>query len=393
MEKTQKTNRIHIALLGRVNSGKSSFLNLISGQDVSITSSIAGTTTDVVEKAQELQPIGPIIWMDTAGLGDETILGKQRMEKSLKALDKADCAILICEGSHIEQEEKVIIDECEQRKIPLIKIYNKADIFAPTQEGIAVNSLDKSSRSKVLEALKAELLQKLPQDLFKAPVFAGDLVKKQSTIILVIPIDEQAPTGRLLPVQVQAIRDLLDNNNIVITVKDTEYKETLQRLKNKPDLVISDSSVIKKIEQETPQDVLLTTFSILSARMKGDLQKFKDGAKYIKKLQDQDKVLIAETCTHHADKNDIGTVKIPRLLTQVTGKKLNISYVSGCDFPKDIENYKLVIQCGGCMSSRKEILTRIQKCENKGVAITNYGICLSELNGVLERVLEPFRLK
>lgn len=393
MEKTQKTNRIHIALLGRVNSGKSSFLNLISGQEVSITSSIAGTTTDVVEKAQELQPIGPIIWMDTAGLGDETILGKQRMEKSLKALDKADCAILICEGSHIEQEEKVIIDECEQRKIPLIKIYNKADIFAPTQEGIAVNSLDKSSRSKVLEALKAELLQKLPQDLFKAPVFAGDLVKKQSTIILVIPIDEQAPTGRLLPVQVQAIRDLLDNNNIVITVKDTEYKETLQRLKNKPDLVISDSSVIKKIEQETPQDVLLTTFSILSARMKGDLQKFKDGAKYIKKLQDQDKVLIAETCTHHADKNDIGTVKIPRLLTQVTGKKLNISYVSGCDFPKDIENYKLVIQCGGCMSSRKEILTRIQKCENKGVAITNYGICLSELNGVLERVLEPFRLK
>ncbi len=393
MEKTQKTNRIHIALLGRVNSGKSSFLNLISGQEVSITSSIAGTTTDVVEKAQELQPIGPIIWMDTAGLGDETILGKQRMEKSLKALDKADCAILICEGSHIEQEEKVIIDECEQHKIPLIKIYNKADIFAPTQEGIAVNSLDKSSRSKVLEALKAELLQKLPQDLFKAPVFAGDLVKKQSTIILVIPIDEQAPTGRLLPVQVQAIRDLLDNNNIVITVKDTEYKETLQRLKNKPDLVISDSSVIKKIEQETPQDVLLTTFSILSARMKGDLQKFKDGAKYIKKLQDQDKVLIAETCTHHADKNDIGTVKIPRLLTQVTGKKLNISYVSGCDFPKDIENYKLVIQCGGCMSSRKEILTRIQKCENKGVAITNYGICLSELNGVLERVLEPFRLK
>lgn len=393
MEKTQKTNRIHIALLGRVNSGKSSFLNLISGQEVSITSSIAGTTTDVVEKAQELQPIGPIIWMDTAGLGDETILGKQRMEKSLKALDKADCAILICEGSHIEQEEKVIIDECEQHKIPLIKIYNKADIFAPTQEGIAVNSLDKSSRSKVLEALKAELLQKLPQDLFKAPVFAGDLVKKQSTIILVIPIDEQAPTGRLLPVQVQAIRDLLDNNNIVITVKDTEYKETLQRLKNKPDLVISDSSVIKKIEQETPQDVLLTTFSILSARMKGDLQKFKDGAKYIKKLQDQDKVLIAETCTHHADKNDIGTVKIPRLLTQVTGKKLNISYVSGCDFPKDIENYKLVIQCGGCMSSRKEILTRIQKCENKGVAITNYGICLSELNGVLERVLEPFKLK
>lgn len=393
MEKTQKTNRIHIALLGRVNSGKSSFLNLISGQDVSITSSIAGTTTDVVEKAQELQPIGPIIWMDTAGLGDETILGKQRMEKSLKALDKADCAILICEGSHIEQEEKVIIDECEQHKIPLIKIYNKADIFMATQEGIAVNSLDKSSRSKVLEALKAELLQKLPQDLFKAPVFAGDLVKKQSTIILVIPIDEQAPTGRLLPVQVQAIRDLLDNNNIVITVKDTEYKETLQRLKNKPDLVISDSSVIKKIEQETPQDVLLTTFSILSARMKGDLQKFKDGAKYIKKLQDQDKVLIAETCTHHADKNDIGTVKIPRLLTQVTGKKLNISYVSGCDFPKDIENYKLVIQCGGCMSSRKEILTRIQKCENKGVAITNYGICLSELNGVLERVLEPFKLK
>lgn len=393
MEKTQKTNRIHIALLGRVNSGKSSFLNFISGQEVSITSAIAGTTTDVVEKAQELQPIGPIIWMDTAGLGDETILGKQRMEKSLKALDKADCAILICEGSHIEQEEKVIIDECEQHKIPLIKIYNKADIFAPTQEGIAVNSLDKSSRSKVLEALKAELLQKLPQDLFKAPVFAGDLVKKQSTIILVIPIDEQAPTGRLLPVQVQAIRDLLDNNNIVITVKDTEYKETLQRLKNKPDLVISDSSVIKKIEQETPQDVLLTTFSILSARMKGDLQKFKDGAKYIKKLQDQDKVLIAESCTHHADKNDIGSVKIPQLLKQKTGKKLNINNVSGCDFPKDLENYKLVIQCGGCMSSRKEMLSRIQKCENKGVAITNYGICLSELNGVLERVLEPFRLK
>ena len=390
MEKVQKTLRLHLAIFGRVNAGKSSFLNLVAGQNIAITSDVAGTTTDIVEKNQELIPLGPVVWMDTAGLGDETPLGRQRMEKSLKALDKADVVVLVCAGNNIGAEEQEIIAICKQRRLPMIKIFNKADILPHDGDGIPVNSLDQESRDKVLNLFKEELLKKTPPGFFDTPPLISDLVSPHSTVILVIPIDEQAPKARLLPLQVHVIRDCLDHACTVLSVKDSEYAEALAALKQKPGLVITDSSVVDMVTALTPEDIPCTTFSILFARMKGDLPRFAQGAKAIRSLQDGDKVLMAESCTHHAAKNDIGTVKIPRLLQKVTGKNLNISHVAGCDFPNDLASYRLVIQCGGCMTTRREMLSRIRKCEKVGVAITNYGVCISELQGVLSRVIKPF---
>lgn len=390
METVQKTLRLHLAIFGRVNAGKSSFLNLVAGQNIAITSDVAGTTTDIVEKSQELIPLGPVVWMDTAGLGDETPLGRQRMEKSLKALDKADVVVLVCAGNNIGAEEQEIIAICKQRRLPMIKIFNKADILPHDGDGIPVNSLDLESRDKVLNLFKEELLKKTPPGFFDTPPLISDLVSPHSTVILVIPIDEQAPKARLLPLQVHVIRDCLDHACMVLSVKDSEYAEALAALKQKPGLVITDSSVVDMVTALTPEDIPCTTFSILFARMKGDLPRFAQGAKAIRSLQDGDKVLMAESCTHHAAKNDIGTVKIPRLLQKVTGKNLNISHVAGCDFPNDLASYRLVIQCGGCMTTRREMLSRIRKCEEVGVAITNYGVCISELQGVLSRVIKPF---
>lgn len=390
MEKVQKTLRLHLAIFGRVNAGKSSFLNLVAGQNIAITSDVAGTTTDIVEKSQELIPLGPVVWMDTAGFGDETPLGRQRMEKSLKALDKADVVVLVCAGNNIGAEEQEIIATCKKRRLPMIKIFNKADILPHDGDGIPVNSLDMESRDKVLNLFKEELLKKTPPGFFDTPPLISDLVSPHSTVILVIPIDEQAPKARLLPLQVHVIRDCLDRACTVLSVKDSEYAEALAVLKQKPGLVITDSSVVDMVAALTPEDVPCTTFSILFARMKGDLPMFAQGAKVIRSLRDGDKVLMAESCTHHAAKNDIGTVKIPRLLQKVTGKNLNISHVVGCDFPDDLASYRLVIQCGGCMTTRREMLSRIRKCEEAGVAITNYGVCISELQGVLNRVIKPF---
>ena len=385
-----KSLRLHIAILGRVNAGKSSFLNLVTGQDTAITSEVAGTTTDVVEKAQELLPIGPILWLDTAGLGDETVLGNKRQEKTKRALDKADVAVLVCEGNKFNAPEQEIVRECEKRKLPLIKIYNKADIYECPNDGIKVIATDKQSRDSTLNALKEELLKIVPEDFIKAPSLLGDLVPAKSVIMMLIPIDKEAPKGRLIMPQVQAIRDALDYDNIVIAVKENEYEQALQNLKNQPDLVVCDSQVVDFMVAHTPTEIKCTTFSILFARLKGDLFKMADGAKMINRLQDGDKVLIAESCTHHAIDDDIGKVKIPNWLKKKTGKALQIDFCAGCMFPENLREYKLVIQCGGCTQNRREILSRIQKCESAEVAITNYGICISELKGVLDRVMSPF---
>lgn len=391
MEAAPKSLRLHIALLGRVNAGKSSFLNLVTGQDVSITSDIAGTTTDVVEKTQELLPIGPVVWLDTAGINDETELGEQRRQKTKRILDKADVAVLVCNGAEFAEPEQEILKECETRKIPVIKVYNKADLSSVPSDGIKVNSLDKSSRDQVLNALKAELIKIVPEDFIKAPALLGDLVPPHSTVILLTPIDKEAPKGRLIMPQVQAIRDALDYDNIVMVVKENQYEQALQSLKKKPDLVVCDSQVVDFMVEKTPADIKCTTFSILFARLKGDLLKQAEGAKMIAKLEDGDKILIAEACTHHAIEDDIGKVKIPNWLKKKTGKNLIIDHVAGCMFPEKLGEYKLVVQCGGCTQNRREILSRIQKCETAGVAITNYGICISELKGVLDRVMEPFK--
>ena len=392
MQQTPKGLRLQIALLGRVNAGKSSFLNLVTGQDISITSDVAGTTTDVVEKAQELLPIGPVLWLDTAGFGDDTKLSDKRIEKTIKVLDRADVAVLVCEGDKIGKIERKIIEQIEAKKIPLIVVFNKADIRkVKNPEGaIVVNSLDKSSRDKVLNELKAALIKVCPEDMLNPPALLGDLAPQHGTVVMIVPIVYEAPKGRIILPQVQAIRDCLDYNQTVIVVKENDYAATLQNLKKAPDLMVCDSQVVNKMVEETPQQVKCTTFSVLMARLKGDLDKLTQGAAAIWNLEDGDRVLIAESCTHHAMKDDIGTVKIPNLLKLKTGKNLIIDHVSGCEFPYNLDKYNLVIQCGGCMQNRREILSRINKCEQVKVPITNYGICISELQGVLARVLEPF---
>ena len=391
MQTTPKSLRLQIAIFGRVNAGKSSFLNLVTGQETAITSEIAGTTTDVVEKAQELLPLGPVLWLDTAGFGDNTELSGQRLEKTIKTLDRADIAVLVCEGDNIGEEENKIISLTAQHKIPLIKIYNKADKYSITAtDGIIISATDKNSRDKVLNELKAALIKVCPEDFINRRPLLGDLSPEHSTVVMIIPIDYEAPKGRLIMPQVQAIRDCLDNNQNVLVVKENDYKAVLQNFKNPPALVVCDSQVVDKMVTETPANIKCTTFSILMARFKGDLQKMTAGAEMIDKLQDGDKILIAESCTHHAVEDDIGRVKIPNWLKKKTGKNLQIDYVSGCDFATNLQDYKLVIQCGGCAINRKEILSRIYKCEQAGVAITNYGVCISKLKGVLPRVLEPF---
>ena len=393
MQSTPKGLRLHIAVLGRVNAGKSSFLNLVTGQQTSITSEVAGTTTDVVEKTQELLPIGPVVWLDTAGLGDEGVLGEKRIEKTKKALDKADVVVLVCEGNQIGKEEKEIINEAKNRNLPLIKIFNKADILPSDGDGIAVNSKDFSSRDQILNSLKEALGKALPEEFINQPKLLGDIIRPHQTVIMIVPIDYEAPKGRLILPQVQVIRDCLDADASIIVVKENEYSSMLNNLKQKPDLVICDSQVVDQMVAQTPADIKCTTFSILFARFKGDLKKLAQGAETITSLQAKDKVLIAESCTHHAIEDDIGKVKIPNMLRKKVSADLQIDHVSGCDFPPNLSEYKLVIQCGGCMNNRQEILSRIHKCEDAHVSITNYGVCISALKGVLKRVLEPFDMK
>lgn len=391
MLNTPKSLRLQIAILGRVNAGKSSFLNLVTGQKTAITSNIAGTTTDVVEKAQELLPIGPVLWLDTAGFGDNTPLSKERLEKTIKVFERADIVILVCEGDKIGEEEKQIIAIAEHKKIPLLKVYNQADKHKITAtDGLIVNSIDNFSRDKVLTDLKSALLKICPEDFINNRPLVGDLAPEHSMVVMIIPIDYEAPKGRIIMPQVQAIRDCLDHNQNVLMVKENDYLSVLQNLKNFPALVVCDSQIVDKMVKETPPNIKCTTFSILMARFKGDLRKMAEGAAVIDKLQDGDKILIAESCTHHAVEDDIGRVKIPNWLKQKTGKNLLIEHVSGCDFAENLANYKLVIQCGGCTINRREVLSRIYKCEQAGVPITNYGLCISELKGVLKRVLEPF---
>lgn len=391
MQSAPKALRLQIAVLGRVNAGKSSFVNLVTGQNTSITSEFAGTTTDVVEKAQELTPLGPVLWLDTAGFADNSALGDKRLQKTIQAIERADVAILVCNGDEIGVPEEQILHILAEHKTSVIKIFNKADVqHISSNDGIAVNSTDLSMRDSVLHKLKSALIKVCPDDFLNAQPMLGDLAEADSTVIMIIPLDYEAPKGRLIMPQVQAIRDCLDHNQNVIVVKESNYKAVLENLKTPPSLVVCDSQIVDKMVEQTPQNIKCTTFSILMARLKGDLAKMAQGAATISHLQDGDKILIAESCTHHAVDDDIGRVKIPNLLRKKTQKTLQIDFVSGCDFAQDLSSYKLVIQCGGCTVNRREILSRIHKCNSAGVAITNYGVCISELKGVLQRVLEPF---
>lgn len=391
MLNTPKALRLQIALVGRTNAGKSSLLNLIIGQSVAITSPLAGTTTDVVEKAQELPPFGPVLWLDTAGYNDKTLLSAERRRATEKILARADIALLICQGDRFEQPEEQITAQLNERKIPYLKIYNQADKYTiKSTDGIAVNATDITARETFLQTLKSQLLKICPDDFFNQQSLLGDLLSSEQTAIMIIPLDYEAPKGRLILPQVMAIRDCLDNQQNIMVVKENNYASALQNLKTPPALIVCDSQVVDKMVEQTPPEIPCTTFSILMARYKGDLAKMVEGAAIIRHLEDGDKVLIAESCTHHATDDDIGRVKIPNLITKKTGKKIRFDFAGGCDFTTDLSAYKLVIQCGGCTINRRQMLFRIQQCEKAGVAITNYGVCISELKGVLERVLSPF---
>jgi len=399
MQKTPKSLRLHIALFGRTNVGKSSFLNLVAGQDVAIVSSQPGTTTDVVEKTMELLPIGPVVFLDTAGINDTTTLGEKRIGKTEKVFDRADIILLLHEGDQETEFERSVEAKAAEKKIPVIKILNKADLFnrhtatpgTPVKDGaLAVNSTDLSSRERVLAALKTELLRVCPDDFIAPPPLVGDLVKPGGLAVLVIPIDLQAPKGRLILPQVSTIRDALDNDAATLVCKEREYAHMLSMLNRKPDVVICDSQMVLKMVADTPIDIPCTTFSILFARLKGDLRKFALGAAAIDALEPGDRVLIAESCSHHALEDDIGRVKIPRWLRQYVGVDVAIDVYSGRDFPDNLSEYKLAVQCGGCMQNRREVLSRIEKCESAGVPITNYGLCIAQTQGVLRRVLSPF---
>ncbi len=391
MQKTPKSLRLHIALFGRTNVGKSSFLNLIAGQDVSIVSEQAGTTTDVVEKPMELLPIGPVVFLDTAGLDDTTSLGEKRVGRTEKVFDRADVILLLHEGDQVTEFEKAVEERADKKNIPLIRIANKADLNGCSNPSyLSCNSIDINLRDKILSELKAELLRICPDEFITPPPLMGDLVKPGGLAMLIVPIDLQAPKGRLILPQVSTIRDALDNDAATLVCKEREYAHMLNMLRQKPDVAICDSQMVLKMVADTPPEIPCTTFSILFARLKGDLRKFAMGAAAIDKLEPGDKVLIAESCSHHALEDDIGRVKIPRWLRQYVGVDVQIDVYSGRDFPENLSEYKLAVQCGGCMQNRREVLSRIEKCEAAGVPITNYGLCISQTQGVLKRVLSPF---
>ncbi|DAA82558.1 MAG TPA: [FeFe] hydrogenase H-cluster maturation GTPase HydF [Cyanobacteria bacterium UBA10660] len=397
--KTLKSMRLHIGIFGKTNVGKSSLLNRITNQDVSIVSNIAGTTTDVVEKSMELLPIGPVNFLDTAGINDSTALSSERIEKTMKIINRTDVAIVVCDYNGIDDYERNLIEKFNELKIPFMIFINKTDEKYPSDS--IIEDLKNYTKYILLSSVKTDdlivfkikelLVKLLPEDFVNSPKIVGDLIPQGSTVILVIPIDKEAPKGRIILPQVQTLRDLLDNNCVSVVVKESELKSAIDNLKIAPSLVVTDSQAFKNVSEIVPENIPLTSFSILFARLKGDLNTFSQGAKSIEKLQDGDRVLILESCTHHAIEDDIGRVKIPNLLRKKTGKNLIIDNIAGHDFP-DISKYKLIIHCGACMTNRREVLSRILLASENNVPITNYGICISYCLGILSRALKIFEV-
>ncbi len=395
--KAPKSFRLHIGIFGRRNAGKSSILNALTQQDVSIVSEIAGTTTDPVEKPMELLPLGPVLFIDTAGIDDVGALGEKRIAKTMAVFDRTDLGIIVTNFKVWGAYEQQLINEFKDRAIPYVIVFNKIDLYEEVPSLIQQLKADKTGYSLtsvlhkigVLE-LRQLLLNSAPADFIDRPSILSDLVGAGEAAVLVVPIDKEAPKGRLILPQVQSIRDLLDNDAFCMVVKERELREALSRLNKPPKLVVTDSQAFLKVAADTPPDIPLTSFSILFARFQGDLTAMVRGAMAIDKLKTGDKVLIAEACSHHPIGEDIGTVKIPRWLTQYVGGKLQIESTRGHDFPQNLEQYKLIIHCGACMWNRREMLSRIMKADKAGVPITNYGLTIAYSLGIFERALQPF---
>lgn len=401
MNETPRGNRLHIALFGRRNAGKSSLINALTNQSLAIVSAVAGTTTDPVYKSMEILPIGPVVVIDTAGLDDVGDLGQLRIEKSLEVLRKSDLVLLVADATvGIGAPEKDLAEKCRLQALPFILVYNKSDLAETSAEiqetakselgATAVVAVSASERHGIGD-LKIAMVRHAPAR-WDNQTIVGDLLQPGDVAVLVVPIDLAAPAGRLILPQVQMIRDILDHDAMAYTVKERELKECIASLNRKPKIVITDSQVFLKADADTPPDVLLTSFSILFARYKGDLETMVRGARAIDHLKPGDKVLISESCTHHRVEDDIGTVKIPRWLRQHVGGELTVEHSSGLTFPKNLNEYKLVLHCGACMTNRREMLARIVEVQQAGVPIVNYGVAIAALMGILRRALSPFPL-
>lgn len=395
MNKTPEANRLHITIVGRRNVGKSSLLNAITGQEISIVSDTPGTTTDPVKKAVELLPYGPVVLIDTAGIDDVGELGEKRISKTIKALSQSDFAILVFESFKDPHPKEIeLINLLKKINVPFIAALNKSELGVSDKllEFLFSHNIKfwkvSCSTNEGIEEFKVGTIKSLPA--LNEPPLVADLVKQGDIAVLVVPIDLGAPKGRLILPQVQTIREILDSDAVAIVCKEKELRATLDRLNEKPKLVVTDSQAIMKVYADIPNDVNLTTFSILMARHKGDLPTLVKGLKQIEKLENGDKILIAEACSHHAQEDDIGTVKIPRWLRNFTRKDLKIDIVHGGDFPQNLTEYKLIIHCGGCMLNRKAMLVRINQANLMGVPIVNYGVLISYLHGALPKAIEIF---
>ncbi|MCS6970782.1 MAG: [FeFe] hydrogenase H-cluster maturation GTPase HydF [Planctomycetota bacterium] len=391
MNRAPRGARLHIAVFGRRNAGKSSLLNALTGQQVAIVSPVPGTTTDPVEKAMELLPIGPVLLIDTAGIDDEGELGALRVAATRAVIDRTDIAIVAARADGWGEAEDALVAEFAARRVPAIAALTHADCCPVRRRPQGIPCVVCSAPTRQgYDELRAALIASVPEGWLDPPAIVSDLLPPGGLCVLVVPIDKEAPKGRLILPQVQAIRDLLDGDQIAVVVKERELAGALARLGRAPDLVVTDSQAFLKVCADVPPGVPVTSFSILFARYKGDLDILVAGAAAIDGLRDGDRVLIAESCTHHAISDDIGRVKIPRWLTQYSGRALVFQHHSGHGFPPDLASYRLVIHCGACTTNRREVLSRIWRCREAGVPITNYGVAIAKTQGLLERVLAPF---
>lgn len=398
MNQTPSSERVHIGLFGKRNAGKSSVINAVTNQDIAIVSAVRGTTTDPVYKSMELLPLGPVMLIDTPGLDDEGELGALRVQKGLDVLRKTDIALLIVDGTAgMSPEDERLEEELKKRGLPYLVVFNKWDLVQEKSAGEENSGAEPEDERHIrvsartgegIQELKERLARMVPAGKEKRLV--GDLLEPQDLVVLVVPIDKAAPKGRLILPQQQTIRDVLESGAVSVVVREKELKETLKKLGTKPKLVITDSQVFGLVDRDTPEDILLTSFSILFARYKGNLAQAVRGAGALESLRDGDKILISEGCTHHRQCDDIGTVKLPRWIENYTGKKPEFVFTSGTGFERNLKEYHMIVHCGGCMLNEQEMQYRLKMAENQGVPMTNYGILIAYMKGILERSLQLF---
>ncbi|MBM3314698.1 [FeFe] hydrogenase H-cluster maturation GTPase HydF [candidate division WOR-3 bacterium] len=392
-----KSFRLHVGIFGRRNVGKSSLLNALTRQQVSIVSEVAGTTTDPVEKPMEMLPLGPVLLIDTAGVDDEGALGQMRVGRTRRIFDRTDLGIVVAEAGQWGRFEEEMLAELKRRGVPAVVVFNKSDLGQPEPElerRLAGEGLKTartvSSKGEGVMAVREALIESVPKDFITPPAIIADLVPRGGVAVLVVPVDKEAPKGRLINPQVQTIRDLLDNGSYCVVTREHELAEALARLNRPPAIVVTDSQAFEKVVPLVPAGVMVTGFSILFARLKGDLAEMVRGACAIDRLRPGDRVLVAEACSHHPIEDDIGREKIPRWLTTRIGGALEFETTQGQDFPDDLSRYRLVVHCGSCMWNRRMVLSRIMRCVEQSVPITNYGLTIAYCLGMLERALEPF---